>query len=163
MLLFVVDGSCFAPALLQRSAQSSLAVPMLPRAPFIICLVTADDVEMAVEKCENLWADALAARKKVEELSTEAEELAESSAALGEETSKVVDAAEKFKFSMVGDVKAASDAALDANAMLANAVEASEEAERLEGLAEAALVEMEAAIEQHLIDFPDSELRDELD
>ena len=64
---------------------------------------------------------------------------------------------------MVGDVKAASDAALDANAMLANAVEASEEAERLEGLAEAALVEMEAAIEQHLIDFPDSELRDELD
>lgn len=46
--------------------------------------------------------------------------------------------------------------------MLAAAVEAAEEADKLEELAEAALAASEEAIEQHLIDFPDSELADEL-
>ena len=124
--------------------------------------MTADDVEIAVEKCEKLWADALDARKTVEKLSTEAAELAEASAAESEEASAKVDASDKFKLSMLGDVKAATDANLNANAVLSDAIAAEEEATRLEALAEAALVEMEAAIEQHLIDFPDSELRDEL-
>ena len=51
----------------------------------------------------------------------------------------------------------------DAGAVLASAIEAAEEAERLEALAEEATVEMDAAIAQHLVDFPDSELGDELE
>ena len=146
---------------MQRSARGILATPCLPHALFL--LVTADDVEMAVEKCEALWADALAAREAVEKLSTEADELAEASAASAEETSAAIDGADVFKLSMMGDLKAASDATLDANKMLSDAVDAAEEAERIESLAELAMVEMDAAIEQHLIDFPDSELRDQLD
>ena len=94
---------------------------------------------------------------------TEADELAEASAASAEETSAAIDGADVFKLSMMGDLKAASDATLDANKMLSDAVDAAEEAERIESLAELAMVEMDAAIEQHLIDFPDSELRDQLD
>ena len=41
------------------------------------CVVTEDDVEKAVEKAEKLWADALAARKKADALSAEAEEMAQ--------------------------------------------------------------------------------------
>ena len=126
-------------------------------------MVTADDVEIAVEKCEKLWADALAAREKMDEISTEAESLAEESAASGEEAAAAVDGSDKFKLSMLGDMKAATDKNLDANSVLGDAVAAMEEADRLEALAEVAMEEMEAAIAQHLIDFPDSELGEDMD
>ena len=114
-----------------------------------------------MEKCERLWAEAVAARERVEHLSTRAEAQAESSAAASAEAAAAVEGADKFKLSMLGDVKAATDASLDANSILADAVEAAEEAERLEALADAAMAEMDAAIEQHIIDFPDSELRED--
>jgi len=150
-------GYCFvAPSRMPiRSAAHAIS-------QHINCLVTADDVELAVEKCEKLWADALAARKQVEELSNEAEELAEASALSSEEASATIDDSPKFKLSMIGDLKAVTDANLNANAVLSDAIEVMEEAELLERQAEAALVEMEEAIEQHLVDFPDSELKDEL-
>lgn len=133
------------------------------RAAAVFCLVTADDVEMAVEKAERLWADALAAHEKAEALSSEAESLAESSAKVAEDASAAVDQSPTFKLSMLGDLQSASNDALDANAVLSDAVDAAEEANRLQLVAEAATTDMEATIEKHLIDFPDSELREELE
>jgi len=131
--------------------------------PAIVCLVTEADVEAAVANAERLWENALAAREKVDLLSSEAEELAEASAATSEEAASQVDASATFKLSMLGDAKAATDASLNANAVLADAVAAAEEAERLEALAEAATDAMDAAIAQHLEDFPESDLGDDVD
>ena len=127
--------------------------------------VTADDVEMAVEKAEKLWADALAAREKAEALAVEAEELAtqsETSTATAKDALEDGAVAETFKLSMLGDAQAAMDVSIRAGEVLANAYDAAEEAERLEILAEEALAASEEAIEQHRIDFPDSELADEV-
>ena len=103
------------------------------------------------------------ARALVQVEREEADRLADESASSAAEANAVVDNSATFKLSMLGDMKAATDASLNANAVLADAVEAAEEADRLELLAEAALTAMETAIEQHLIDFPDSELRDQLE
>ena len=116
--------------------------------PQIAFKLTADELELAVEKAENLWAEALAAREKAEKLSGDAEEAANESAATAEAASETIDGAEKFKLSMIGDAQKASSMALDAGSLLAEAVEASEEAERLEGLAEAALASVEAAMQE---------------
>ena len=62
----------------------------------------------------------------------------------------------------LGDAQKAMSAAQEAGTMLTDAFDADEEATRLEELAEAALAASETAIEQHLIDFPDSELADEV-
>jgi hypothetical protein len=161
VVLFLVVGCCgFTPAL---RTPTRLFPPTVYRQTrcCINCLVTEDDVVAAVDKCERLWADALAAREKVDLLSTEAEQLSEASSASAEQASAAAANATTFKLSMLGDIKVATDANLDANAVLADAVDASEEAERLELLAEAATAEMDKVIEQHLIDFPDSELADE--
>ena len=55
----------------QRVAACRFALPTMK--------VTADDVELAVETAEKLWADALAAREKADALAAEAEELADQS------------------------------------------------------------------------------------
>jgi hypothetical protein len=158
LLLLAVGCSGFT---LTLPVRSSCRAPS--RHASIKCLVTAEDVEIAVEKCERLWADVMEARKKVEQLSNEAEELTEASEKQSAEANAKVEASDTFKLSMLGDMKAATDSQLNANAMIGEAFEAAEEAERLEALAEAAMAEMDAAIEAHLIDFPDSELRDELE
>ena len=127
--------------------------------------VTADDVELAVEKAEKLWAEALAAREKAEALAVKAEELAnqsEMSTSSAKDTLEDSTGATKFKLSMLGDAQAAMDVSIRAGEVLADAYDAAEEAERLELRAEAALTASEDAIEQHLLDFPDSELADEV-
>ena len=127
--------------------------------------VTADDVEIAVEKAEKLWADALAAREKAETLAVQAEELAsqsETSTTTAKDALEDSTGVKTFKLSMLGDAQAAMDVSIRAGEILADAYDAAEEAERLEALAEEALVASEEAIEQHLVDFPDSELADEV-
>ena len=163
---------CAACCAVSETPQYFHAVASFPRVPHdsgfrsprsavtIKCLVTEADVEGAVEKAEKAWEAALAAREKADELSTKAEEMAEASAATSEAASAKVDASTTFKMSQLGDLKAATDETLDANAMLAEAVDAAEEADRLEVLAEEATALMEEALEQHLVDYPDSELND---
>ena len=128
-------------------------------------MVTADDVELAVEVAEKLWAEALEAREKADKLATDAEEMTvatESDTAAAAKSVGSVEAATKLNLSMLGDAQKAMSASLEVGEVLADAFDADEEASRLEELAEAALAASEKAIEQHLIDFPDSELADEL-
>ena len=127
------------------------------------CLVTEDDVEIAVEVAEKLWAEALTARETADRLSSEAENLCEAGEVGATAAAESMGGeAVKFKLSMLGDAQAAMSASLDAGKILSDAFEANEEADKLEELAEAALAASERAIEQHLLDFPDSELADKL-
>ena len=61
----------------QRLGASFLLPARQVRLPQIACLVTEDDVEVAVEQAEKLWAQALEARQRADKLSGDAESLAE--------------------------------------------------------------------------------------
>ena len=52
----------------------------------------------------------------------------------------------------------ATNSNLDAGSVLSRAMQAAEEADRLELIAEEALAKSEEMLEQHLMDFPDSSL-----
>ena len=121
------------------------------------CLVSEEDVEALVEKAETLWESALAARKKADTLSSEAEAAANAAAVSSDEQAAKLDDATKFSLGLLSGASDVMASSLDAGALLAEAVEAAEEAERLELEAEAALAASEAAIEQHLKDFPDDD------
>jgi len=125
-----------------------------------VAVVTEDDVETAVQAAEDSWADALKARKLAETKALEAEEAADAAGVSSEAVSNELNAASKFSLSMLGDAKGAMDSSLDATALLSEAVEAAEEADRLEEIAEAALAASELALAQHLEDFPDSDDED---
>jgi hypothetical protein len=161
VLLLSANGAhCWSPP----ASYAASVAPALPSPARVLAWmkVTADDVEIAVETAERLWAEALEAREKAERLSEEAETMAGESEAAMSDTASSIDDASKFKLSMLGEAQQAQQASLDAGSILADALEAVEEADELEALAEAALVASEKAIEQHLVDFPDSELADEL-
>lgn len=123
----------------------------------VVSLVTEDDVEKLVEKAESLWADALAAREKADSLSAEAEQLADVSEKQSQAAVEALEESDKFSLSMLTSSQGATDASLEATRLLAEAVDAAEEAARIEEEAEQALIESEAALEQHLADFPDAE------
>ena len=124
-------------------------------------LVTEDDVLKAVEKAETLWADALEARKTANALSDRAEEEAEASAETANQMNAVLQARGKetpISMQQLAEADAAARSSLDAGSMVQKALKASDEADRLEKLAEQALQDSEAQLEQHLQDFPDSPL-----
>uniref|UniRef100_A0A6U0G547 Uncharacterized protein n=1 Tax=Helicotheca tamesis TaxID=374047 RepID=A0A6U0G547_9STRA len=121
--------------------------------------VTEEDVIAAVEKAEDLWADALEARKKANKLSEEAEGGATSASESADEAMGAlqIKSGGTFGMSNVETAKSALNKALDAGSKVDEALKATEEADRLEKLAEEALEASEKALEQHLIDFPEEE------
>ena len=119
--------------------------------------VTEEDVIKSVEKAEKLWAEALEARKEANALSDRAEEGAEAAA----EVAKKADAEMRrgpISLEKIAAADAATNSNLDAGSVLSRALGAAEEADKLEELAEKALAESEDALEQHLKDFPGSDL-----
>ncbi|KAL1521764.1 hypothetical protein AB1Y20_021418 [Prymnesium parvum] len=124
--------------------------------PSIVALVSEDDVEAAVEKAEKLWAQALEARKRADRLSNEAESVAEEVSLSAQQQTEKLDNTSKFSLSLLQDAQSTIDASLEVGQLVSQAVDAAEEAEQLEREAEAALLDVEAAIAQHEIDFPDS-------
>lgn len=139
----------------------SVAVPRLPalasRRCHISLVVTEDDVEAAVKAAEDAWADALKARELAEKLSIDAEEAAEAAGMSSEAVADELKASNKFSLRMLSGSSDAMGKSLEATSLLSDAVEAAEEASRLEEIAEAALAASEEAIAQHLLDFPDAE------
>jgi hypothetical protein len=152
-------AAAHAAALLPARVACGVHAPHLAvrRAPPLLLLVTEEEVEAAVERAEALWADALAARKRAEALSADSEEAAAEAGASAEQSAAAIDGAAKFGMGLLGDASAALTSSLDAGAIIAEAVEAAEEAERLEALAQEALEKSEAALAQHMIDFPDDD------
>lgn len=123
----------------------------------ISLVVTEDDVEAAVKAAEDAWADALKARELAEKLSIDAEEAAEAAGMSSEAVADELKASNKFSLRMLSGSSDAMGKSLEATRLLSDAVEAAEEASRLEEIAEAALAASEEAIAQHLLDFPDAE------
>ena len=120
-------------------------------------LVTEDMAIAAVERAEALWAEALAAREKANELSVEAEELSEATAKETEGMNeKMSGEGTKFSLSMIGDARVAMDTAIDAQKLISDAVAAAELADQLEENAEIALQVSEAIIKEYERDFPES-------
>lgn len=118
-----------------------------------INLVTEDDVIKLVEEAEDLWG-------KVEKLRTEANELSIQSESLGlNAESSAVDAMKALQGSIseekMIEANNAQNLAIDLGALLDKAQKATEEADEIEVIAGEALVASEAALEQHLIDFPE--------
>lgn len=120
-------------------------------------LVTEDMAVAAVERAEALWAEALAAREKANELSVEAEELSDATAKETEGMNeKMSGEGTKFSLSMIGDARVAMDSAIDAQKLISDAVAAAELADQLEEDAEIALQVSEAIIKEYERDFPES-------
>eukprot|EP00591_Stephanopyxis_turris_P002576 CAMPEP_0195518264 /NCGR_PEP_ID=MMETSP0794_2-20130614/12648_1 /TAXON_ID=515487 /ORGANISM="Stephanopyxis turris, Strain CCMP 815" /LENGTH=134 /DNA_ID=CAMNT_0040647203 /DNA_START=182 /DNA_END=586 /DNA_ORIENTATION=+ len=120
-------------------------------------LVSDEDVLAAVENAENLWAVALEARKKADALSEEAETGASASADLADEATTKLKS-KKFGLAQIAAARMAMDSSLDLGNLMDRALDAADEADRLEVIAEEALLESEKALDQHVIDFPDSPL-----
>jgi len=117
-------------------------------------VVTEEDVIALVEKAEDLWAKAYEARQAANKLSEKAEAIG-----LDAEVS-TSDATEALKQSIsvekVADATTAQNLSLDLGYQLEEALKAQEEADEIELRAEKALAASEAALEQHLIDFPEN-------
>ncbi|KAG7368387.1 hypothetical protein IV203_031130 [Nitzschia inconspicua] len=125
-------------------------------------LVSEEDVLEAVEQAEMLWAQALEARKTANALSDRAEEEAEAAAGTAKEAENIFqNQTTPVSMEQLVQVDKAAKSNLDATSMVNRAVKASEEADRLEQLAEEALRKSEEQLEQHLKDFPDSPLAQE--
>lgn len=128
----------------------------------VCCLVSEDEVLEAVDKAEELWAQALEARKTANALSDRAEEEAEAAAANSMEIDELFQTqkaqAEPITMKQLAAADAAAKSNLDAGSMVNKALQALEEAEKLEALAEEALQRSEEILDRHLADFPDSPL-----
>ncbi len=125
-------------------------------------LVSEEDVLEAVEQAEILWAQALEARKTANALSDRAEEEAEAAAGTAKEAENIFqNQSSPVSMEQLVQVDAAAKSNLDATSMVNKALKASEEADRLEQLAEEALRKSEERLEQHLKDFPNSLLAQE--
>ena len=124
-----------------------------------LCLISEEDVLEAVERAETLWAEALEARKKANALIDQAEVEANASAGTAKEAENIFqDKTTPITMQELVQVDSAAKASLDATSLVNKAMEASDEAERLESEAEEALKKSEETLDQHLIDFPDSSL-----
>jgi hypothetical protein len=146
-----------------RSQQhSARTTPSTSRQLVVRRLVTEEEVLAAVEEAEKLWAQALEARKTANALSDRAEEEAEAAASTSKEVDDMFQFSKSNKIPITMQQLAQADAAaksnLDAGSMVNRALRASDEADRLEKLAEEALQRSEEKLEQHLKDFPNSSL-----
>ena len=151
LCLLSVSAHAFVPPISNRR-------PLLQRyQPQALAAVTEEQVIQQVDKAEEAWAKALEARKEANALSDKAEETSEAAA----EVAREADAAMKegaISLEKIAKADRATSSNLDASSMLSRAMQAAEEADRLEEIAEEALAKSEEMLDQHLADFPDSPL-----
>jgi hypothetical protein len=138
------------------SAHGFLPLSTNQKCRTLLNLVTEDDVIQKVEEAEALWTKAHDARERANALSDQASEEAEAA------SGKAIEVERKMKEGSVSmeklqEADAATMANIEANSMVSKALQAAEEADLLEEMAEQALQESEKALTQHLEDFPDSQ------
>jgi hypothetical protein len=122
-------------------------------------LVSEEDILEYVEHAEQLWAEALEARKTANALSDRAEEEAEAASSRAKEVGeKMKDRSKPISMETLTEGDAVARSSLDAGSMVNRALQASDEADRLLAEAELALQKSEECLDQHLEDFPDSPL-----
>ncbi|KAL7527200.1 hypothetical protein ACHAWF_002082 [Thalassiosira exigua] len=149
----------FIPALIQ-SVRAFCPGHTTGRLHHALSLVTEADVIGLVEKAEDLWAKVETLRKEANDLSMQAESLgqeAETSTADAIESLKVKGAISEKELE---EAKDAQNLSIDLGTLLEKATSATMQADEIELLAEEALAASEAALGQHLKDFPED---DEID
>lgn len=122
-----------------------------------LAAVTEEQVIQQVDRAEEAWAQALEARKEANALSDRAEENAEAAAEVAREADEAMREG-AISLEKIAKADQATSSNLDASSILSRALQAAEEADRLEEIAEEALAKSEEMLEQHLVDFPDSPL-----
>mmetsp|Transcript_939 Transcript_939/g.2135 ORF Transcript_939/g.2135 Transcript_939/m.2135 type:complete len:165 (+) Transcript_939:44-538(+) len=122
-----------------------------------LAAVTEDEVLAQVEKAEESWARALEARKEANALSDRAEEQGEAAAEIAKEAEAAIREG-AISLEKIAMADQATNSNLDAGSVLSRALQAADDADRLEAIAEVALANSEEMLDQHLIDFPDSSL-----
>ena len=152
--LLLVSSAIFYAASVASFCPSLQRHSLIKSPQSALFLVTEEDVIAKVEEAEALWARAYEARKAANELSEKAE-------AIGQDAEvSTSDATEALKQSIslakVADATMAQNLSLDLGNVLEQAIKAQEEADEIEAQAEMALAASEAALEQHLIDFPEN-------
>ena len=124
----LVVFACSLPAfLLPTTLRSPVAVVPATFRHYTRCsvsaLVTEEEVELAVQKAEDSWAAALAAREKAEKLSIDAEEAAEDAGTSSEAVSDELNASTKFSLAMLSGASSSMDKSLEATRLLGEAVQ----------------------------------------
>ena len=122
-----------------------------------LAAVTEAEVLTQVEKAEEAWAAALEARKEANALSDRAEEQGEAAAEIAKEAEAAMQEG-AISLEKIAKADQATNSNLDAGSVLSTALQAADDADRLEAIAEVALAKSEEMLDQHLIDFPDSSL-----
>ena len=122
-----------------------------------LAAVTEDEVLAQVEKAEESWARALEARKEANALSDRAEEQGEAAAEIAKEAEAAIREG-AISLEKIAMADQATNSNLDAGSVLSRALQAADDADRLEAIAEVALAKSEEMLDQHLVDFPDSSL-----
>mmetsp|Transcript_12071 Transcript_12071/g.17869 ORF Transcript_12071/g.17869 Transcript_12071/m.17869 type:complete len:166 (+) Transcript_12071:43-540(+) len=153
-IYYAASVASFCPSFLPQRNSFTTSSPLQPSITTALFVVTEEDVIALVEKAEDLWAKAYEARQAANKLSEKAEAIG-----LDAEVS-TSDATEALKQSIsvekVADATTAQNLSLDLGYQLEEALKAQDEADEIELRAEKALAESEAALEQHLIDFPEN-------
>lgn len=128
-----------------------------PRYSCCLHSVTAEQVLEAVSQAEALFAQAVEARKTATALSDRAEEEAEAAAANAKSV-ETINQDQPITFETIAKADAVTKLSMDATSWVGKAIDAANEADRLEALADEALLLSEQLLDQHLIDFPDSDI-----
>jgi hypothetical protein len=152
--IYTASVACFCPSFPQRISLIGTSVVGNTSPKSALFVVTEEDVIALVEEAEDLWAKAYEARKTANELSEKAE-------AMGKDAEvSTSDATEALKQSIsqdkIADATTAQNLSLELGSLLDEALQAQKEADEIEERAEKALAASEAALEQHLIDFPEN-------
>ena len=119
-----------------------------------IFLVTEEDVIKLVEEAEDLWAKAYEARKAANELSEKAEAAGKDAELSTSDAMQALQ--ESISIDKIADANEAQNLSLELGSLLDEVERAQREADDIEVLADKALAASEAALEQHLIDFPEN-------
>ena len=119
-------------------------------------LVTEDDVIALVDKAEDLWAKVQTLRNEANDLSIQAETLGQEAEVSAADAVKSLSGKIDLSEEKIAEVQQAQSQSIDLGSLLERAMKASEEADEIEILANEALAASEAALEQHISDFPEN-------
>ena len=154
LLLFFLSAIYVASVASFCPPQTIIKSPTSPASTTSIFLVTEEDVIKLVEEAEDLWAKAYEARKTANELSEKAEAAGKDAELSTTDAMQALQ--ESISIDKIADANEAQNLSLELGSLLDEVEKAQKEADDIEVLADKALAASEAALEQHLIDFPEN-------
>ncbi|KAL9188079.1 hypothetical protein ACHAXT_006457 [Thalassiosira profunda] len=147
-IIVVASGSAFCPP---DTSRRHLAPPSF-RADVSLQLVTEADVIALVEKAEDLY--------ELRQMSCPSKPKRSVSKRRRRRPTQWKSCRDQYREEKLAEANEAQNLSIDLGALLDKAARATTEADELEVMADEALAASEAALEQHLIDFPSDDETD---